>query len=81
MGRRHHKQLLDVNNRQGLREQGPPGNETTVCQQGFLGALALEGQCPLRQNRRANACTLVSGFPATSQISRFVCLVLLISEC
>lgn len=81
MGRRLHKQLLDVNNRQGLREQGPPGNETSVCQQGFLSALSSRGSPPLRQNRRASACTLVSGFPATSEVSRLVCLVLLNSQC
>lgn len=46
---------------------GPPGNENSVCQQGFLGALLSRGS--------ANACTLVLGFSAASQGSRFVFLV------
>lgn len=50
VGRWFHKQLFDVSNSQGLREQRPPGNETSVCQQGFLGALLSRGSSPRRQN-------------------------------
>lgn len=75
MGRRLHKQLLDVSNRRGLREQGPPGNERGVCQQGFLGALPSRGSPPLWKNRRANACTLESGFRLSRNFTRLkVCL-------
>lgn len=81
MGRRLHKQLLDVSNRQGLREQGPPSNETMFVNRGSwvlcpLGAVPFTGK-----TWYANACTLVPGFPATSQVSRFVFLVPLNCQC
>lgn len=77
VGRWFHKQLFDVSNSQGLREQRPPGNETSVCQQGFLGALISRGRSSLRQTRRANACALVLGLSAASQVSMFVFRVIL----
>lgn len=46
VGRRLHKQLLDVSNGLGLRELGPPGNVPSVCQQGSLGASPSRGSPP-----------------------------------